>query len=238
LHAALRQRPPHALVVCTPISTIAAVSKSYQESLRGSATLFFHAGSLLSPQLLGLDEGGSSNVLGTHPLAGDTSTGFESARGDLFADCTVVVQSSASAIQLAAASAIWKAAGAARLVSEDAAAHDSRMSIVSHLPQLSSVLLALTIAQHGQTAADLGTGGRDATRLAKSPFPMWKDILQLSRNELVPLLQGLHANTGLLLEKIKLDDWQAVQSLWRSGAAIYDTPAAPKAAGSGGTHEA
>jgi prephenate dehydrogenase len=41
LHAALRQRPPHALVVCTPISTIAAVSKSYQESLRGSATLFF-----------------------------------------------------------------------------------------------------------------------------------------------------------------------------------------------------
>jgi prephenate dehydrogenase len=224
LPESLRQHPPEALVICTPVSTIAAVARAYQEALSESDTPIFHAGSLLSAALLGLDEDVSANVLGTHPLAGDTSSGFHAANGALFSGCTVVVESRATAAQISAARAIWSAAGAASVVKEDAREHDRRMAVVSHLPQLASTLLALTIAQQGLDAADLGPGGRDATRLARSPFPMWRDILQSCTHDLVPLLQTLQANVGALSDSLSRDDWVAIEQLWKDAAAIYDNP--------------
>ena len=55
--------------------------------------------------------------------------------------------------------------------------HDSLVAQLSHLPQILSTLLA------DQTSANkdlAGPGWKSVTRLAASPFHVWRDILQTS----------------------------------------------------------
>jgi prephenate dehydrogenase len=62
--------------------------------------------------------------------------------------------------------------------------HDRLVAAVSHLPQLLAVALVNTVAEadDATTAANLplklaGGGFRDMTRIASSPFEMWRDVL-------------------------------------------------------------
>ncbi len=62
----------------------------------------------------------------------------------------------------------------------DAATHDLAAAYLSHLPQLLSTGLASAVAeqvnQKGLPLDLAGSGFRDLTRLAESPYSMWRDI--------------------------------------------------------------
>lgn len=72
------------------------------------------------------------------------------------------------------------------------ARHDHVLALLSHLPQLISTALAAALHDEflndGKAQADLlaagGSGVRDMTRLAASPFRVWRDIL-MSNSEAV-----------------------------------------------------
>src|SRR6185436_7585579 len=117
---------PDALVICTPISAIAAVYREYHKHLVGRETSFFHAGGLQTAEHLSLTDLEERGLVGTHPLAGSQHSGFQSARADLFDNCVVIVERKATPPQLQTAMAIWSAAGATRIVVEDAELHDAR----------------------------------------------------------------------------------------------------------------
>ena len=56
--------------------------------------------------------------------------------------------------------------------------HDRIVAFTSHLAQLASTALAATVAEHaGDHLAVAGPGLADTTRLALSPFELWRDIL-------------------------------------------------------------
>ena len=61
-----------------------------------------------------------------------------------------------------------------------AASHDLAVAYLSHMPQLLSTGLAGMVAEKsGQKSLPLelaGSGFRDLTRLAESPYSMWRDI--------------------------------------------------------------
>ena len=61
----------------------------------------------------------------------------------------------------------------ARLVILDPAEHDRQVAFVSHLPQLLSTTLASILAGKEQVA---GPAAADLTRLALSPYDIWRDI--------------------------------------------------------------
>jgi prephenate dehydrogenase len=222
LVGSLTESPPDALIICTPISAIGAVYREYRRHLAGRDTQFFHAGGLQTASHLGLTALEERGIVGTHPLAGSQYAGFQAAREDLYNGCVVVVERKASQSELETAVDIWSAVGAAKIVVEDAESHDARMVVVSHLPQLASTALALTISERGYRSAEMGTGGRDATRLASSPFPMWVELLRRSREETVPLLARLQWNIGRVREAIANDDWQSLEDLWREGSELYE----------------
>jgi prephenate dehydrogenase len=118
-----------------------------------------------------------AKFVGCHPLAGDHRSGWASSRADMFRghDVFLCPSSETSDRVLQAARHFWESLGALPVVA-DAAAHDSRMAWVSHLPHILSSSLALTLVDAGLSRAELGPGGRDMTRLAGSSPDMWTAI--------------------------------------------------------------
>ncbi|HEX5411413.1 MAG TPA: prephenate dehydrogenase/arogenate dehydrogenase family protein [Terriglobia bacterium] len=126
---------------------------------------------------------GGALFLGGHPLAGKEHSGFEHADAELFRNaCYAIVPLSESAMEDARAKAfisLIKSLGAHPCVM-DADSHDVAVAYLSHMPQLLSTGLAGMLAEKaGQDRVPLqlaGSGFRDLTRLAESPYSMWRDI--------------------------------------------------------------
>ncbi len=111
--------------------------------------------------------------VGGHPMAGTEFRGFAAARADLFQGAVVALCPPAGAEGAAATArveALWRAAGATRMVLLEPAAHDHAVTFASHLPYLAaaSVVEALHAAGPAQPLArELAAGGfRDTTRVA------------------------------------------------------------------------
>lgn len=127
--------------------------------------------------------------LGGHPMAGAENSGIEHADSLLFENAVYVLCLPDGTDEeqlegpLAPVLDLVEATGARPLLLE-AQRHDDLVAAVSHLPQLLSVALVNTVADTEDpdeaTALALklaGGGFRDMTRIASSPFDMWRDIL-------------------------------------------------------------
>jgi prephenate dehydrogenase len=156
-----------------------------------------HLDPLVRPEALITDAGSTKHVivtearklvrrcqfLGGHPLAGKEKRGVAEAEADLFRGRTYVL-TPASPEELntppARVFVEWVGRIGAKAVVLGAAEHDRLVSFTSHLPQLASTALAATVAQNLTTPEDLqvaGPGLIDSTRLALSPYELWRDIL-------------------------------------------------------------
>ena len=121
--------------------------------------------------------------LGGHPLAGKERSGFAHADADLFRNaCYAIVPSSPADMKderVKAFVTLVQSIGAQPYVM-DAASHDVAVAYLSHMPQLLSTGLAGMVAEKSSQAnlpLELaGSGFRDLTRLAESPYSMWRDI--------------------------------------------------------------
>jgi prephenate dehydrogenase len=106
--------------------------------------------------------------VGGHPMAGKESRGVENADADLFRGRPYVLTSREPELES------WIERIGARLVILDPAQHDAQVAFVSHLPQLLSTTLASVLDGREQVA---GPAASDLTRLALSPYDIWRDIL-------------------------------------------------------------
>jgi len=122
---------------------------------------------------------GSLTFIGGHPLAGAASGGIASASADLFAGRRWVLTPDDGAPR----DAVDRLCSFVRLLGAvphvmDAAEHDRVLAFTSHLPQLVATALMCTVGE-GVGAAGLalsGPGLVDSTRLAGSPYDIWRDI--------------------------------------------------------------
>jgi len=121
--------------------------------------------------------------LGGHPLTGKERSGFEHADAALFQGTryvlTPLTPDDMTDPRVEAFSRLVESVGG-RPITSDPASHDRAMAFLSHLPQLLETGLASLIAERAgrdfippEFAA---AGFRDATRLADSPFSIWRDI--------------------------------------------------------------
>lgn len=121
--------------------------------------------------------------LGGHPLAGKENSGFERADPTIFEKvCYALTPGTPETMQDARVQAfvrLIESLGASPYVTDDAR-HDLAVAYLSHVPQLLSSGLASLIADRadGQNLPlELaGPGFRDLTRLAESPYDLWRDI--------------------------------------------------------------
>ena len=172
------------VILATPVGKILDLLPKLKTSAPSNA-LITDVGSTkqrIMAQARELSDGGPL-FLGGHPLAGKERSGFEYADAELFQNaCYAIVPSSGTVMDDARAKAfvsLVESLGALPCV-VDAAAHDVAVAYLSHMPQLLSTGLAGMVAEaSGRKGLPLklaGSGFRDLTRLAESPYSMWRDI--------------------------------------------------------------
>lgn len=108
--------------------------------------------------------------VGGHPMAGKESRGVEEAEANLFRGRPYVLTAREPQLEK------WIEAIGARLVVLDPIEHDRLVALVSHLPQLLSTALAGVIGDQPGASQVAGPAAGDLTRLALSPYDIWRDI--------------------------------------------------------------
>jgi len=189
--------PIDVLVIAVPVLAARDVLADVAKMADG-VRLITDAGSTKSSIVHAAESLGiGDRFVGSHPLAGDHRSGWDASRAGLFADAPVYLCRTRSTTSEAMwlASALWTSVGA-RPELMDADRHDVRLAWTSHLPQVVSTALALTLAQPGMQRASLGPGGRDVTRLAGSSPEMWADILLDNADALASALAMLQVQIG------------------------------------------
>jgi prephenate dehydrogenase len=108
--------------------------------------------------------------VGGHPMAGKQSRGVAHAEPSLFSRHPYVLTSRDAELEH------WVERIGAHLVIMDAAEHDRLVALTSHVPQLISTALASSLASRPEAARVAGPAAIDLTRLAMSPYDIWRDI--------------------------------------------------------------
>jgi prephenate dehydrogenase len=136
--------------------------------------------------------------LGGHPLAGKERSGVENADATLFVNTRYVLtpleECHLEDTRIKAFVSLVKAVGARSLIM-DPASHDRALAFLSHLPQLLSSGLASLIAEENlesRLPLELAASGfRDVTRLAESPYSVWRDICLTNLENIQQALEAL-----------------------------------------------
>jgi len=142
--------------------------------------------------------GATPLFLGGHPLAGKERSGVEHADAALFANARYVLtpleERHLDDPRVKAFVSLVTAVGA-RPHMMDPARHDLALAFLSHLPQLLSSALASLIAEESLEArlpVELAASGfRDVTRLAESPYSVWRDICLTNLDNIQQALEAL-----------------------------------------------
>jgi len=136
--------------------------------------------------------------LGGHPLAGKERSGVENAEATLFSNARYVLtpleDRHLEDTRIQAFVSLVRAIGARPHIM-DPARHDRALAFLSHLPQLLSSALASLIAEESleaQFPVELAASGfRDVTRLAESPYSVWRDICLTNLDNIQQALEAL-----------------------------------------------
>lgn len=144
------------------------------------------------------------SFLGGHPMAGKEVTGIENADPELFVGAKYVVIKEAGKADPSTSLGVtaaeeefldWVRRLGAEPVTMDAETHDWAAGLVSHLPQLLSTALASAVwdetDEDGLPISLAGSGFRDMTRLAASPYALWRDICLTNSDNLGRALERL-----------------------------------------------
>src|SRR5277367_3935720 len=147
--------------------------------------------------------------LAGHPMAGKEQSGIEFADAELFQQApwfVTPVRGQKIYDGMSGEFLDWVDRMGARIASLDADEHDRLCAWISHLPQMISTALAATLVdEYGQEAPLLEAGGRalrEMTRIASSPYSMWRDIALTNKANLQDAISKLEQRLAHIRENL------------------------------------
>ncbi len=232
------------VIICTPLSTYAAIGRAIAPHLAPGATLT-DVGSCKQSVIRDLQPllPGNVHFIPGHPVAGTEHSGPEAGFAELFVDrwCILTPPPGVDPAALRRLTDFWTRLGS-RVEKMDARHHDLVLAITSHVPHL----IAYNIVG---TAADLQTvtksevikysagGFRDFTRIAASDPVMWRDVFLNNREAVLEMLGRFNEDLASLQRAIRWSDGDGLYNLFtRTRAirrAIIDAGQAVNGTGSG-----
>jgi len=152
--------------------------------------------------------------IGGHPMTGQERSGPEAASVDLFREAPFFL----CPIKSTPDGAVERLEGLAKAIGaiphvifpED---HDRLVAQISHLPQIISTLLADQTSAYKELA---GPGLRSMTRLAGSPFHIWRDIFKTS-GFLPQELQSFIERLQRILDSMEGGNLDEIEDLFKRG---------------------
>ena len=200
------------VVLATPVGTIIELMERLAPHLPSEA-LLTDVGStkaqILSRAQKSFGRETARRFLGGHPMAGKENSGIEFADADLFRDAvwffTPAPHQKMKAGRAGEYIACIKKIGA-KVEILDADAHDRLCTWISHVPQMISTALASTLVEeYGERAPLLESGGRalrEMTRIASSPYSMWRDIALTNKSQIADALLKLEQKLAHIRENL------------------------------------
>ncbi len=201
------------IVLATPVGRI-LTQLEIVAALVPPTTLITDAGSTKqrfverAHQLLG--KAASERVLPGHPMAGKEIGGIENADPSLFRDAVWLITPIGADQPLTQTQgeylALLRTIGA-RIITMEAERHDRLCAWISHLPQMMATALACTLREEvGDDEAVSQIGGRalrEMTRIAHSPYSMWRDIAITNSANLEDALMRYEQQLAHLRENLR-----------------------------------
>jgi prephenate dehydrogenase len=143
-------------------------------------------------------------------MAGKEFGGVEHAEPDLFRDAAWLITPIDGADNYTARQQeylqLLRSIGA-RVIAMDAERHDRLCAWISHLPQMIATALASTLRdEFGDDDAITQIGGRalrEMTRIAHSPYSMWRDIALTNTDNIEDALQRFEQQLAHLRENLR-----------------------------------
>ena len=152
--------------------------------------------------------------VGCHPLCGSALSGWNHARPGLFRDRHVYVCPTAeSRVAAGIATTFWQSLGAI-VERMDAEEHDRLLAQTSHLPQLVSTLLAVTLDTSGISRSKLGPGGAKMTELAQSSSDVWSPILMDNMDNVGEALDAFSERLEQLRAELRKKNEQEISRIF------------------------
>lgn len=194
--------------LCTPIHEILRLLPEVAQSVKPRA-LVTDVGSTkrriveLADQVFPEDR----YFIGGHPMAGSEGRGIKWADALLFENAVYVLTPSRPI-----PAELMKTFGetiellGAKILLLSPTLHDRIAAAVSHLPQILAVTLMNLVGQHQTTSPyflKLAAGGfRDMTRIASSPYELWKPIVETNQEEILAFVDEFVNVLKQMKEKI------------------------------------
>jgi len=174
------------IVLATPVGCILSQLEDIAPLL-GPDTLITDTGStkemLVERARLVLGDRAAASVLPGHPMAGKEVGGIEHADANLFRDAVWLITPIDAGVPYTSRQQEYLdllTSIGARVLALDAPRHDRLCAWISHLPQMMATALASALRdEFGDDEVVSQIGGRalrEMTRIAQSPYSMWRDI--------------------------------------------------------------
>lgn len=186
------------IFVCTPVRTIMALLPEIGRNAKPGAVIT-DVGSTKGEIVAAARRVLPKNVLfiGGHPMAGSEGKGIAAADALLFQNAVYVLCAAAGERRkIGRLTALLRSIGA-RVLFLSADRHDAVAASISHLPQLIAVAMMTMAARRNRkepATLQLAAGGfRDITRIASSPYGMWRDILGTNPRTIAAVLKEFTA---------------------------------------------
>jgi prephenate dehydrogenase len=182
-------RDANFVFLCTPISSILSLLPRVAMLVQ-PGTIVTDVGSVKLPITAAAAQYFKSGriFVGGHPMAGSEGSGINHADPLLFQNAVYALCPGHHPRRSYARLLSLIRSIDARVFIMDAREHDRIASVISHLPQLLAVAMmtmAMEKNRKNPSVLQLAAGGfRDITRIASSPFPIWKDILSGNEAEI------------------------------------------------------
>lgn len=207
------------VVLSLPSSQLSQVIK--REYALNPKAVFIDVGSIKTKPLheIELTPEISRRFCGSHPMAGREIGGPEAARSDLFQGRPWIYTPThhCDGDVLTKVVELIQSLGATpiRMTPEE---HDSAVALISHLPQISASLLAKQLALGPEAWLSLaGQGVKDSTRIAASDPKLWREIIAMNREQILPLLIKMNQDLSNLISEF--DDDEAIEAFIEGGRA-------------------
>lgn len=198
---------PTIVVIATPTSALVGAINRYKNLYPKST--FIDIGSTKTKVQVEVqtDKELSARFCPTHPMAGRELDGAEAAQSDLFVGKSWIITPLAetSGESIAQVKELIEKLGA-RVIAMSPEDHDAAVASISHLPQIISSLLAAQLeGKSPEFLALAGSGVMDTTRIAGSNPDLWREILNLNRNAIEPLLKDFQKDLSTLIENYDVE---------------------------------
>lgn len=212
--------------ICAPVASIARLVAKLEPHLKPGA-IVSDVGSTKAKLIAQCEQclGNRSFFVGSHPMAGSEKSGLEYADKNLYKGrpCFVTPSAFTDSNALDVIETYWKALGMQvyRVTPKE---HDHIVAMISHLPHLVAATLASKLAQKGGTQwrQFVGSGLLDTTRVAAGSVPMWMDILDHNRDEILSAISLMIDGLEHLREHLRSGRYEAVEQLLIEGKAFRE----------------